>query len=115
MINENDARQLSVLAENKVITDSNKNLRSKIDSILRAIENLSQKKLRIEFEIKKQRKSLIRKRQELKRVSKTNHIKFKAALEAGNLVSDDIEKDRVWLRRLDSILLQESERALDQD
>jgi hypothetical protein len=39
-----------------IIQTPAKNLSSKIDSILRSIENLTEKKLRIEFEIKKQKK-----------------------------------------------------------
>lgn len=99
-----------------LITNSEKNLRSKIDSILRSIENLTEKRLRIEYEIKKQKKSLYRKRQELKRSSKTTRRKISLSLESvSNSGSLPIELDSRELRRLDSILLEKSNRILEQD
>jgi hypothetical protein len=106
---------LETVTRNPRISDSSKNLRSKIDSIVRSIENLSQKKLRIEFEMRKQQQSLTRKRQELKKRSRSNRIKVRAALESSNtdLEQDSAKKEIEELLRLDSILLQESDRVLD--
>lgn len=111
---ERDKQGLQSLKEAKVIQDSDMNLRTKIDSILRSIENLSSKKARIEFEIKRQKKSLYRKREELKKVSKSNRTKINLSLESGNLIHPDLEeKDLLQLQRLDSILLAESSRVLE--
>jgi hypothetical protein len=104
---------LDSLSESKLIKDPDKNLRSKIDSIVRSLENLSEKKLRIEFEIKKQQKSLIRKRQELKLRSKSNRAKLKVSLESQQISEDNCPQEIKDLLRLDSILLQESDRVLD--
>lgn len=115
MLTENETKFLTDLAEAKVISDSDKNLRSKIDSILRSLENLSAKQARIEFEIKKQKKSLTRKRQELKKVQKSTSRKLSVAIEEQTSIQgiflDDI--DQQALRRLDSRLLAESSRILE--
>lgn len=107
---------LEILEEAGLISTPEKNLRSKIDSILRSLENLSQKKLRIEFEIKKQRKSLERKRLELKRSHKSQTFKAKIALESSdsNLEQFLIKSLQEQLR-LDSIALQETDLVLNQD
>lgn len=115
MITKDDDLDLTFLEENSIITTEDKNLRSKIDSLTRSLENLSQKKMRLEFEIKRQKKSLIRKREELKRVSKRNTVKLKLALEAGNLVSYPTEEQITWLRKFDSNLLQESNLVLEKN
>lgn len=97
-----------------VISTPEKNLRSKMDSILRSLENLTQKKLRIEFEIKKQQKSLIRKRQELRRSSSTRSKKLKVALESSQIEpNSDYESRSRSIQILDSRLLQESDQALN--
>lgn len=97
-----------------VISTPEKNLRSKMDSILRSIENLTQKKLRIEFEIKKQQKSLIRKRQELRRSSSTRSKKLKIALESSQIEPDGLyESSSKTIQVLDSRLLQESDQVLN--
>lgn len=107
---------LEILEEAGLISTPEKNLRSKIDSILRSLENLSQKKMRIEFEIKKQRKSLERKRLELKRSHKSQTIKAKIALESSNSNLDPLLiKSLQEQQRLDSIVLQESDLVLNQD
>lgn len=113
MLPEDYKEDLDFLREAKVITTADKNLRCKIDSILRSLENLSAKKLRIEYEIKKQKKSLLRKRQELKKVSKSNQKKLTIALESGNLIESPSEEELSFLRRLDSILLEESSQQLE--
>lgn len=112
MISENDYNNLRFLEENSVISTEDKNLRSKIDSLTRSLENLSEKKLRLEFEIKRQKKSLIRKREELKRVSKRNSAKLNLTLESGNQALAN-PGEITWISRLDSKLLQESDQALE--
>lgn len=115
MLQEKELWFLDQLTEAKIISDSEKNLRSKIDSILRSLENLSAKQARIEFEIKKQKKSLTRKRQELKKVQKSSTRKLSVAIEEQTEILgyclDDVDLQE--LRRLDSKLLAESSRILE--
>lgn len=113
MITEENFKDLTFLEDAGVITTADKNLRSKIESIDRNLEQLLQKKLRIEFEIKRQKKSLVRKREELKKVTSRNNAKLKLTLESGNLVPDPCEEHYTWLRQFDSKLLQESSQRLD--
>lgn len=106
---------LSVLENGKMIATSEINLRSKIDSIMRSLENLSAKKARIEFEIRRQKKTLTRKREELKRVSKSNQAKLSLTLENQNpvLFRFQAKERNLELQRLDSRLLQESNRLIE--
>lgn len=107
---------LEILEEAGIISTPEKNLRSKIDSILRSLENLSQKKMRIEFEIKKQRKSLERKRLELKRSHKSQNFKAKFVLENSNSNLDQTLIISIReQQRLDSIVLQKTDLVLNQD
>lgn len=112
---QEEQRFLSVLEEKSVITTSEKNLRSKIDSLIRSLENLSEKKLRIEFEIKRQKKALTRKREELKRVSKGNQSKLVLTLEESEFGPKLVPEGNSELRRIDSRLLQESNRLMEND
>lgn len=106
---------LTEMESHQLISTPDKNLRSKIDSILRSLENLTEKKARIEFEIKRQKKSLARKRAELKRVSRTNSAKISVSFETGIPILDDqIPEEVLTLQRLDSKLLQESSQALEE-
>lgn len=105
-------KELELLERANLINDSEKNLRSKIDSIIRSIENLSEKKLRIEFEIKKQKQSLERKRQELKKSSKSTKLKVKAALESGSIYVSPEGSDANFV---DNYLLRVSNQILEQD
>lgn len=111
---ENDLLFIDRLAETKVITTADRNLRSKIDSITRSLENLTEKKARIEFEIKRQKKSLTRKREELKRVSHSNQAKLSVRLESGTLQTDlSPEQEVLYLEKLDARLLHKSHQQLD--
>lgn len=111
---ESEVTLLTQLEEAQVISTSEKNLRSKIDSIVRSLENLSEKRARIDFEIKRQKKSLTRKRQELKKVSSSTQIKAKLVFESSeNFPGVQLSDRRPELRVLDSRLLQESSRVLD--
>lgn len=111
---QEEERLLTVFESQSVIATSEKNLRSKIDSICRTLENLSQKKARLDFEIKRQKKTLTRKREELKRVSKSNQAKVALTLESQGPSEHDSEIESM-IRRLDSRLLQESDRLIAQD
>lgn len=114
MLTEEEKLFLSRLQESEVITAPDKNLRSKIDSILRSIENLSEKKIRIEYEIRKQKKSLVRKRQELKKVTGPNQKKLTVTLESDTQAeAHQKEQLNALFRRIDSKLLQESSQVLD--
>lgn len=110
-LNQDD---LQFLCESGVITTEEKNLRSKVESISRSLKQLSEKRLRLDFEIKRQRKSLARKREELKRVSKRTSAKLSLALETGELNSRfSPEEDVKELRRYDDNLLRESSLLLE--
>lgn len=95
-----------------IITSSEKNLRSKISSIISSINELESKKRRIDFEIRRQKKSLARKRLELKRVTKSSHTRTNYVLESGDETEflDEVRD----LRRFDNLLLEESNRILEQ-
>lgn len=115
-MNQEQINEIELLSESGFITTADKNLRCKIDSILRSLENLEAKKMRINFEIKKQRISLFRKREELKKVSKRNQKKLKLVSESSILDSEFLDSDDLLeLKRLDSILFAESGQQLDRD
>lgn len=92
--------------------NSTQNLKSKMDSLLRSIEQLTAKKMRIEFEIKRQKRALANKREELKRVSKSSQAKVKLALESSNEFSlqEEVLKEQQETQRL----LRESARTLEE-
>lgn len=96
-----------------VISTPEKNLRTKLESILRSLQSLQSKKQRIEFEIKKQQQSLVRKRQELRRSSSTRSKRLRAVSEAQTQNSEFFEQMSKALQVLDSRLLQESAQELD--
>lgn len=92
---------------------SKQNLESRIESLIRSIQNLSEKKLRIDFELKRQKRSLARKREELKRVSKSSHARAKISLESS--VDPQIEKETMMVeKKRTQSLLQESARILEE-
>lgn len=108
-----DKSDFDYLVEAKVITTEDLNLRSKIESITRSLEALASKRARIDYEIKKQKISLTRKREELKRVTKRNHVKLSVSLESGSLIHELSPEDCLLeLQRYDAKLLQESDQAL---
>lgn len=110
---ENDTNFLDALLEQKVISDSEKNLRSKVDSIVRSIENLTEKKARLDFEIKKQKKSLTRKREELKRVSNSTQVRERLTLESSSPAGYPDQEDLKVLHKLDQQLLESSFRVIE--
>lgn len=107
-------RESEILTEITKPQNSKQNLESKIESLIRSIENLSEKKGRIEFELKRQKKSLARKREELKRVSKSSQAKVTLSVEqsdSNTSIGKQISPDE--LRRTQT-LLQESARILEE-
>jgi hypothetical protein len=98
------------------INTPRKNLISKIDSILRNLENLNQKKLRIEFEIKKQKSSLHRKRDELKKAQKSLRVRTRISLESADSISEFQSEQELddFLKRC-SKYLSETQRVLDEE
>lgn len=105
-----------ILKETGLIKDPEKNLRSKIGSLLSSLKNLQEKQRRLDYEIRRQKKSLVRKQQELKRVSRSLTNRRQTILESSNLGQSDV----ILLmlreqRRLDSIAIEEINRLLDQD
>lgn len=105
---------LKALEEAGRIQNSETNLRSKCDSILRALTSMLAKKERLDYEIRKQKASLTRKRQELLRVSRGFKSRKKTLRESTGTI-DQIGNLEDWLIRYDSQLLQESARILDTD
>lgn len=102
-----------VLTETAIPKDSREQLKSKMDSLIDSIQNLSRKKLRIEFELKRQKKALARKREELKRTSHSSKAKATLSLEGSNL-NPQLEEKRVEdIKRVQN-LLQESARILEE-
>lgn len=114
MFSDNDFSDLSYLNESSLIKTEEKNLRSKIESILRSLNNLTSKKERIEYEIRKQKKALFRKREELKVSSKRLRKQGRSLSESSNplLLLEEEEYDDI--QRYDAILLRESSRLLDE-
>lgn len=113
---ENDQKVIQLFEETGQISSSEANLRSKIQSLLNSLENLSQKKIRIEFEIRRQKKALARKREELKRTSKSLTAKGSIRLEASDLsrISSGAEKP-LTLQYVDQVLLRESANVLEEE
>lgn len=111
---EQMSQQLSQLLESGLITGPESNLRSKMGSLLRSIENLTQKKLRIEYQIKVQKRSLARKREELKKASKHFKVTLESASSPEALYLKANSSSDLKLE-LDEYLLQESFRILDSD
>lgn len=119
MINLTDAESFIQEQEEKKLEESStlipkdpkQALASKIESLMRSIENLSQKKIRIEFEITRQKRSLARKREELKRVSKSLNRKVSIRLESTD--NPGQEKDLEGQQKVFQRLLSESARILE--
>lgn len=110
---ENSQETEGILTENSAPKTSKQNLESKIESLIRSIENLTEKKLRLDFELKRQKKSLARKREELKRVSNSKtKAKVSLTLE-GSQESQISETTKNDFKRTQS-LLQKSARILEE-
>lgn len=107
-----DSENSLLLSEAKIPQNQVQNLKSKMDSLIRSIENLSEKKIRLEFEIRRQKKSLARKREELKRLSRNSKAKISLSLEAQTL--DENLKDPQAERKEIDRLLSESARLLEE-
>lgn len=114
LIKSEPKSNLKSLEEAGRIQNSETNLRSKCDSILRALTSMLAKKERLDYEIRKQKASLTRKRQELLRVSRGFKSK-KKSLRESQIQDDQVGHLEDWLLRYDSQLLQESARILDTD
>lgn len=98
--------------EDNVLREEQKNLRRKIDSIIRTIENLSAKKLSLETEIRVQKKVLARKRLELKKQTRNLNARIKLQLESDSM--DSLLKDLQKVQNEDQKLLRESSRLLEE-
>jgi len=105
-------RKLSELSEStKVIQEPEQNLRSKMDSLMRSIENLTAKKLRIDFELKKQKRSLARKRMELKKSHQTISVRLESA-KINPILLETVGQQVQDFNQIDDRLLRESARIL---
>lgn len=112
---EKQERYLLTLESGKLINTPEKNLRLKVESLVRNLEQLESKKSRLDYEIRKQRKSLVRKREELKRASKQMRTRDSAVFERHSVL-DEVLIDQAFeeIKRWDSLLLQKSDQLLDQ-
>lgn len=108
-----EQNELDLILEESSLKEDSKNLRRKIDSICRTIENLSAKKLNIEAEIRTQKKVLVRKRNELKKRSKSNQTGIKIRLESSE-ISSPVPEEIKKIQQLDQRLLRESSRLLEE-
>jgi hypothetical protein len=116
VLEKDQAKESSIKNEaTGIIQTPARNLSSKVDSILRSIENLTQKKLRIEYEIKKQKKSLLRKKEELKKVQNSTRRRLKISLESANPTQESIQEEFELFQKEVSRLLEKSARVLDED
>lgn len=108
-----EQNELDLILEESSLKEDSKNLRRKIDSICRTIENLSAKKLNIEAEIRTQKKVLVRKRNELKKRSKSNQTGINIRLESSE-ISSPVPEEIKKIQQLDQRLLRESSRLLEE-
>lgn len=99
-------------SQSQVPKNPKQNLESKIESLINSIKNLSEKKLRIEFELKRQKKALARKREALKRETKSSQVKAKISLESEQ--SPTPEEKLIDDQKRTQRLLQESARILEE-
>lgn len=102
----------ALLEASGFIKDPEANLRSKVNSLTEQISLLEAKKARLDYEIRKQKKSLVRKREELRRSSTSIRKRTSPLSEAGDEFLLSGSKVKSDLQRLDSQLLQESDRVL---
>lgn len=103
---------LILLESSGLINSPEANLRSKVNSLTEQIKLLEAKRTRLDYEIRKQKKSLVRKREELKKNSTSKRTKASLFSEAGDDLILSRSKVTSDLLRLDSQLLQESDRVL---
>jgi polyhydroxyalkanoate synthesis regulator phasin len=103
-----------IVESSGIIQTPVKNLSSKIDSILRSIQNLTEKKVRIEYEIRKQKASLTRKRSELKKAQKSTSRRIKISLESSDPTQQSKTEELQNFQKQVSKLLEESARVLDE-
>lgn len=106
---------VSFIEENTILPEDGKNLRRKIDSICRTIENLSAKKLNLEVEIKVQKRVLKKKREELKKRSKSNSTRLKAALESVPIEEKAQASELQKIVQIDQTLLRVSNFILENE
>lgn len=108
---ERDYPNFEILIESGIIQDSERNLRSKIDSIISSIENLSRKQARIKFELERQRTSLTHKRNELKRHRKVYKARVSAAI-LDSKMTESLQREVDILETSDRTVLLESDQVL---
>lgn len=108
-----ESNTLNSILEASGLPEEGQNLRRKIDSIIRTIENLQAKKVNLEFEIKTQKRVLNRKRLELKRVHKSQTSKLKVTLEE-EFLDLTCGEDPAIVEKIDQALLRESAKILEE-
>lgn len=114
LVNNPVSRKERIEESSGIIQTPVKNLSSKVDSILRSIQNLTEKKVRIEYEIRKQKASLTRKRSELKKAQKSTSRRIKISLESSDPTQQSKTEELQNFQKQVSKLLEESARVLDE-
>lgn len=114
LVNNPVSRKERIEESSGIIQTPVKNLSSKVDSILRSIQNLTEKKVRIEYEIRKQKASLSRKRSELKKAQKSTSRRIKISLESSDPTQQSKTEELQNFQKQVSKLLEESARVLDE-
>jgi len=94
-------------------------LRRKISRILRTLESLKDKKVSLDLEIKRQRRALVLKRNELKRTRTSSRTSTSTAAKVSVKLEDVQYQDQLIqlgpqnTQKLDSMLLEESAKLLE--
>lgn len=114
LVNNPVSRKERIEESSGIIQTPVRNLSSKVDSILRSIQNLTEKKVRIEYEIRKQKASLSRKRSELKKAQKSTSRRIKISLESSDPTQQSKTEELRNFQKQVSKLLEESARVLDE-
>jgi chromosome segregation ATPase len=114
LVNNPVSRKERIEESSGIIQTPVKNLSSKVDSILRSIQNLTEKKVRIEYEIRKQKASLSRKRSELKKAQKSTSQRIRISLESSDPTQQSKTVELQSFQKQVSKLLEESARVLDE-
>lgn len=85
MISEDLMELISLNEGSKVLTKPEEALRSKMESQIRAIRNLEEKQKRLALQVRTQKRSLARKREELKKANRSTGRRLRTQLEQGTL------------------------------
>lgn len=111
MISEDLEKLYSLNEGSKVFTKPEQALRSKMESQIRAIRNLEEKQKRLGQQILAQKRSLARKREELKKANRSTGRRLKSQLETCTL-NESASLLLPLVDRIDNYLFQETSQIL---